>query len=166
MALLAGAWRHLLFRLLLARLSDSWTHGAGRNFAGGRISSSRGTFVWPSPRPVVCSNLILACERTSHAGGGVLGWHGRIAAVGYEFLAARNAGDLFCMLSLVRECGAGFFGISIGWDAAGSGVHRPFLCSCRIPSGAGRVVSAVPRQPVSVAVGMVSHLLRIGRCKD
>src|SRR5580700_5777737 len=52
------------------------------------------------------------------SGPPVLGGHGRGAAVDAECLAARNAGDLFRLLSFVRERGAGFFRLPVRWDVA------------------------------------------------
>src|ERR1022692_430269 len=102
MALLAGTRLHLFFRFLLARLSDPWAHWTGRDFAGGHISSSRGPFVWLQPRLMVCAHFALAGERSPFADRLVLGGHGRVATVGSECVAARNAGDLFCVLPFVR----------------------------------------------------------------
>src|SRR5271169_2615068 len=134
MALLAIAGLHLFFRLLLPRLSDSWTYWPARDSAGERISSRRGAVVWLQSRFVVCAHVVVAVERPCHAGRPVLGGHGGVADAGSECMAARNAGDLFRLFSFVRERGAGFLRLSVGWHAARSWVHRTFLCSCRIPS--------------------------------
>src|SRR6266700_844571 len=61
----------------------------------------------------------------------------RFAPAGFEFVAAGNAGDLFRLLSLVRERGTGFFRLSVRWNAAGSGVYCPVFRAGGIPTRVG-----------------------------
>ena len=102
MAFSASTRLHLLFRILLSRLSDPWAHWTGRDFAGRRIPAIRGTFVWLHPRRVVCAHTALAGERQSSTDRSLLGGHGRVITFDSECMAARNAGDLFCVLPVVR----------------------------------------------------------------
>ena len=97
---------------------------------------------------------------------------------GRELLASRHARDLLRLLSLIHIHGAGFLGIPVRRHAARGGLRLLVLCAARIASGAWGEASAFctpatttpavtgdpafARQLISVAVGVVSHLFRIG----
>ena len=110
--------------------------------------------------------LSLAFERPAYAHRLVLGRHDCVVTAGRECMAARNAGDLFRLLPFFCEHRAGFLQLPVGRDAARSGIHRPLLCSARIPPWLGSDVTAIARQSISAAMGMVPHLLRIRCGKD
>src|SRR5580700_8549397 len=166
MDLPAGAGRDLFFRFLLARLSNSWAHRTPRNSSRGRISSRRGRIAGPRPRLVVRTYIVVDGQWPSHAHCLVLGGYGRVTAAGFKPVAAGNAADLLCVLSFVRERGAGFFRLPVGRDVARGGIHCTLLCSGGISPRFGERVAAIARESVSAAVGMVSHLLRVGCGKN
>src|ERR1700686_2523697 len=166
LALPARTRRYLFFRILLAGLSNPRAHWTARDSSRERVPPGRGAFPWPQPRPVVCAHPSLAFERSSHVDRPVLGRHGRIATAACEYLAARNADDLFCLLPVIRGRSPGFFRLSVGWHAARGGLHFTLLCSFRIPPRLRSGVAAIARQPFSAAVGMVSHLLRVWCSQD
>src|ERR1700733_5495202 len=107
MALPSSVRLYLFFRVFFAGLSDPWTHRTGGNSTGWRVSARRGKFAGLRPRVVVCAHIALAGERLAYADCPVLDRHGRGAPVGSECVVARNAGDLFYMLSFVRDRGTG-----------------------------------------------------------
>ena len=166
MAFSACLGRHLFFCIFLSGISDPWAHRPGWNSPGKRISSSRSSFAGIWSRLMVCSNPSLAFERPPYAHRLVLGRHDCVIAADRERMAARNAGDLFRLLPFFCEHRAGFLQLPVGRDAARSGIHRPLLCSARIPPWLGSDVTAIARQSISAAMGMVPHLLRIRCGKD
>src|SRR5882672_6110529 len=133
----AGAGAHLLFRVFLAGLSNSWIDWAARNSSRQRISASLVRTVRPC-QLLVRADAALAFERLAHAHENLLGRNDRFAASGIEFLAARHAGDLFCVLLVVRQCRTGFFRLPVRWDVAGSGIHHDVSCAGWISPGLGR----------------------------
>src|ERR1700736_1807538 len=114
---------------------------------------------------MVCAYRAVDFERPAYFNGVVLGWHGRFIVAGTESVAAGDAGDLFCVLPVFCERGAGFFRLSIGRHAAGSGLHRAFLCAVRLASWFWACVATNARQSVPAAMGMAPHLLRV-RCGE
>ena len=92
-------------------------------------------------------------------------WAGMIASV---LLVANvwpraTLADLLRMFPVVRRCRPGFLRLSIRRHAAGGGIHRAVLRARGISAGTRALQSAVARQPLPSAMGVVSHLLRIGR---
>src|ERR1700737_5367181 len=96
---------------------------------------------------MVCAYGAVVCERPAYLNGVVLARHGRVIVVGTEFVSARDAGDLFCVLSVVCQRRAGFFRLSIGRHAAGSGFYRAFLCAARIAPRVGPYGPPNAREP-------------------
>src|SRR5216684_1299316 len=91
----------LLFGVFLARLSGpriDWTEG---NSPGQRILAGGGGAVRPRGL-LVCADAAVVFEQFARDHGNLLGGHDRLGASGLEFLAARHARGLFCLLSLVR----------------------------------------------------------------
>src|SRR4029077_9587132 len=108
---------------------------------------------------LVCADAAVAFERYAHAHRNLLGRDDRLRLAGLEFVATGHAGDLFCVLSLVRERGTGFFRLSVGWNAARSWLHLLILCAGRIPARVGRRKQAIARKLVPAGVGMFPYLL-------
>src|SRR5713101_4326616 len=88
----------LLFGVFLARLSDPWIDWTEGNSPGQRILAGGGRTVRPRGL-LVCADAAVVFEQFAHARG------------------------LFCLLSLVRERGARFFRLPVGWNAAGGRLH-------------------------------------------
>src|ERR1700733_16171894 len=107
---------------------------------------------------MVCTYGAVAVERAAHPGGFVLGRHGRFIAVDGEFVAAGDAGDLFCVLPVFRGRSARFFRLSVRRHVTGSGVHLTFLRARRVAAWVWAKGAADAREPVPAAMGMVSHL--------
>ncbi len=163
--ILAGAGGYLFLRLLLATLSNSWTHWPRRHSSGQHLSSGSSCFGWLQSRIVVCPQFALAVERSAYADGSVLGGPCCITAITHQCLAAWHVGDLFCVLSFLCQRGAGFFWVSIGRDVARSWIYFFIFCPTWIPSRLGSSLAAITGQFVSPAMGMVSNLLRV-RCRE
>src|ERR1700675_726388 len=166
MAFLACVWLHLFFRVLLPCVSNPWTHRTKRNSSRERISRSRSTYLRTRTGSVVRAYRAVVFERAAYLDGFVLGGHGRFIAVSAEPVAARDAGDLFCVLPVVCERGAGFFWLSIGRHATRSGFYLAFLCASRNASWFWAFVATNAGQSIPAAMGMVSHLLRVRRSED
>ena len=68
----------------------------------------------------------------------LLTWVGIVASilVVLNLMAARFAADLLRLFSLVCRCSAGFFGISVRWHAARSGIYRFVLRAAGAAAGA------------------------------
>src|ERR1700674_2415614 len=98
----ARAGAHLLLRVFLVGFSSSWIDWAARNSPRGRVPAGSGRTVRPCEL-LVRTDAALAFERLAHAHGNLLGRNDRFAIAGLEFLAARHAGDLFCVLPVVRQ---------------------------------------------------------------
>src|SRR6266403_1804228 len=128
---------YLLLRVFLAGFSNSWIDRAARNSSRERISASLIRTIRPCEL-LVRADAAVAFERVTRAHGALLGRHDRFSASGIEFLAARHAGDLFCVLPLVCECRTGLLRLPVRWDAAGSGIHCDVSCAGRISPGLGR----------------------------
>src|SRR5713226_4106315 len=126
----------LLFGIFLARVSNSRIDWASWNSSRRRIPASAGRAVRTCGL-LVCADAAMVFQQLVHADGNFLGGNDCLAAAGFEFLATRHARGLFRMLSLVRERGAGFFGISVRWNVAGGGVYRAVFRPGRIPAGVG-----------------------------
>src|SRR5208282_4330878 len=115
---------------------------------------------------MVCANIALALEQFTCAHCFVLGGHGRVGAVDPKCMATWNAGYLLRLLSFIRQRCARFFRLSIGWHAARGRFHRAFLCSARVSPRHRSSIASISRQFVLVAMGVVSHLLRIRGRED
>src|SRR6266436_1972018 len=133
----ARAGAHLLFRVFLAGLSNSRIDRAARNSSRKRISASLIRTIRPCEL-LVRADAVMVFERVARAHGALLGGNDRFAACGIEFLAARHAGDLFCVFPLVCKCRTGFFRLPVRWDVAGSGIYCDVSCAGRISPGLGR----------------------------
>ena len=90
---------------------------------------------------------------------------GRACGVGdrvSESLAAALFFRVFPLLPFVHRRVECVLELSIGWHVARGGIHRAVFCSARIDAGMGRARSAIAREPVPAAMGVVPDLLRIG----
>src|ERR1700686_98106 len=166
MALFAGVRLHLFLCVFLPRVSNPWAHRTKRNSCRERISRSRSTYLRTRTGSVVRAYRAVVFERPAYLDDFVLGRHGRFIAVSAEPVATRDAADLFCVLPVVCERGAGFFWLSIGRHATRSGFYLAFLCAFRNASWFWAFVATNARQSVPAAMGMVSHLLRVRRSED
>src|SRR5271165_4500273 len=119
-----SAWprSYLFLRVLLAAFSNQRPDWSRWHFASQRISAGAGK-AW--------AEALLVRERPTHADGRLLDWDRGRDSAGAERLAARHAGGVLPVFSVVRQRGTGFFGLSVGWDAAGSRVYFVFLRACR-----------------------------------
>src|SRR5437016_10083093 len=133
---LACSWPHLLLRIFLTRLSNPRIDWAARNSPCRRIPAGAGRTTRACGL-LVCADGAVAIERLAHGHRHLLGRHDHLIAAGLELLAARHACGLFRVLSLVRERGAGFFRLSVGWHAAGGGIHCNVFRAGRISAGRG-----------------------------
>ena len=84
----------------------------------------------------------LDVERFGNAQRALLDRYGGVHSPFSEPVAAWNAGDLFCTVPVVRECGAGFFQLSVGWNAARGWVHQPVFRASWGAPGIGSKPSA------------------------
>src|ERR1700688_1001733 len=166
MAVFAGIRLHLFFCVLLPCVSNPWAHRAKWDSTRERLSPSRNTNLWTRTWDMVCAYRAVVFERSADVNGVVLGRDGRFIVVGAESVAARHANDLFCVLSVFCEPGAGFFRLPVGRHAARSGIYFSFLRAVRTASRFWAIVIPNARQPVPAAMGMVSDLLRIRRGED
>src|SRR6266849_3463098 len=114
----ARSWPHLLLGVFLAGVSNSRIDWAARNSSRWRIPASASRTIRPYEL-LVCAYAAVVFEQREHAHRNLLGGNDCLGATGIEFLAAGHAGGLFRVLPLVRERGAGFFCLSVGWNAAG-----------------------------------------------
>ena len=71
--------------------------------------------------------LVLVRERPTHADGRLLDWDRGRDPAGAQRLAAIHARGVLRVLSVVRQRGAGFLGLSIRRNAAGGRLHLAFL---------------------------------------
>src|SRR5689334_2495333 len=112
LALPSRARAHLLLRVLFAVVPDSWIDWPPRNSSRCRVPSGC-CAIWSR----ACSLLVRAfialdIEQLGHVDGAVLDRHDRRFVARSEFFAARHAGDLLRLLSLIHINSAGFLGIS------------------------------------------------------
>src|ERR1700721_498150 len=156
----------LFFRVLFASISDKRTRRHERSSSrqglssGGHIGSSGSAAILVRPHAAV------EWFRQSDADGNLLGRIDCFGNFGFQRMAARNAPYLFRVLSVVRSGCAGFFRVSIGWDAARNGFHIVVFCAAWILVGIRTKQSPVARQHVLAAMGMVPDLFRIGSSED
>jgi hypothetical protein len=115
---------------------------------------------------LVCAYVILVFERTAYIDGIVLGRLGRFIAIGTESVAARDAGDLFCVLLVFCGRSARFFRLSVRRYASRSGLYLPFLRAVRTAPWIWASVATTARQFVPAAMGMDAHLLRVRLGED
>src|SRR5215469_2225318 len=154
----AGAGRDLRLCFLLAPvpnqgLDRACRHSSGAGlFAIGRGGPSRATIL-------VCSDASLAGIERSRVDAALLGGTPGGCAAGFECVAARDVDDLLCLLCVVRQRGAGFFRLSIGWNAPASGLRVVVSCARGIMARIGTGTSAIARKQDFAAVGVVQHLL-------
>src|SRR5215831_5717985 len=155
----ARAGFDLLLRLFLAGFSNQRIdRAAGASPRGGIPTRSVATV---RPRGLlVRANSAVVFERAANARGALLGRDDRFGPAGFEFVAAGDARDLLCVFPFVRERGARFFGVSIGRNAAGSGVHFAVLCAPRMAARVGQGEPALTCKLVSAGLGVLPHLLR------
>src|SRR5882762_10454130 len=161
----ARAGARLLLCVFLTGFSSSWIDRTARNSSRQGISASLVRTVRPCEL-LVRTHAVVVFERAARAHGHLLGGNDRFAASGIEFLAARHAGDLFCMFPLVRECRSGFFRLPVRWDVAGSRIPCDVSCTAWFSSGMGRRKQTFARQCFPVGLGMFPDLFRIGRGED
>src|SRR5216684_2887241 len=161
----AGTWPDLLLCVFLAGLSNSRIDWAARNPPRRRIPAGARRAIRPCGL-LVCADAAMAIERCAHAHRNLLGGNDCIAAPRFEFMAAGHAGDLLCVLSFVRQRGAGFFCLSVGWNAAGGGIHFFVLRARRISAWMGRSESAIACESLPADMGRLPDLFRIGRGED
>src|SRR6266851_10191521 len=161
----AGTWADLLLGVFLPGISNSRIDWAAGNPPRQRVSSGAGGAV-RARGLLVCADAAVVFEQRAHGHGNLLGGDDRLAVAGLESVAARHACDLFRMLSLVRERGAGFFRLSVRWNVAGGGIHFFVFRTGRIPAGLGRRKQAIARELVFAGVGRLPDLFRIGRGED
>ena len=112
---------------------------------------------------MVCADAVVVLERVSHAERTVLGGDVGLAPACPESVAARHAGHLLCVLSVVRQRRARLLRLPIRWHAAGGWFHHILFCPARIPPRTRPPTSCLARQLGLAAVGVVSHLLRVWR---
>src|SRR5882762_4783292 len=132
----ARSWPHLLLGVFLAGISDSRIDWAARNSSCRRIPAGGGGAIWPRGL-LVCADAAVVFEQCSRACRNLLGGDDCVAAAGFEFVAARDAGNLFRVLSFFCECGAGVFRLPIGWNVAGGGIYRDVFRAGRFSAGVG-----------------------------
>src|SRR5579863_9990662 len=94
LAFSSRAWRNLFLRILLSRFSNSRAAGPRRLAARGKLSGPRGGNSRQSAI-LVCANSAVARFQRSSTDGAVLGGNDRLVPADSEYLAARNAGNLF-----------------------------------------------------------------------
>src|ERR1700733_11027959 len=152
----------LLLGFRLSPVSDSRIDRACGHPACKPVPGGGGAIVWAWDPPLVRPDCTLAFQRLTHADGDVLAGARCFPAADCQHLAARHAPDLLCLLSFLRQRGPGLFRIPIGRHAARSRISGAVLCSARFTARAWLRSSAVAGEPVPAAVGVVSHLLRIG----
>ena len=160
---LARSGTLLFFRVLFAAVSNQGPDRPATEF---------------SPRPIICRPFPRRCTLwrfwyaptlfwfgSSDRALMLVCWVGAIASLLLlvQRLAARVARRLFRLFSFVRQRRAGFFQLSIRRHAARSRIHQPVFRPAGILAGPRPRESAVARQPLPAALGMVPHLFRIGR---
>src|SRR4029077_387707 len=123
----------LLFRIFLTDLSDPRSHRRGRDSARQPLSSRRRTITRPLATSVVCADAVVVLGRASHVGRAVLGGDVGFAATCLESVAARHAGHLLHVFSVVRQRRSGLLQLPIRWHAAGGWLHQFLSCPARIP---------------------------------
>src|SRR5437868_7438560 len=161
LAFSARAWCHLLFRFLLTHLSNPGAHRSDGNSTCGNLPASSGSIAWSLAASMVCADGAVVVEWAGHAECAVLGRYAGLPATDAESMAARHAGDLFCVLPFICGGRSGFLRLPVRWNVAGGRIHFVIFCACGTSAGVGHDAPCFPCQPVSVAMGMVSHLLRI-----
>jgi len=92
----------LLLSIPPARFSNPWTDRPHRDTPRVGISEKRCRTAWLL-QVLVCSNCSVVFERLAHAQRTLLDWHGCGRVVSPQYLATRNAGNLFRLLSIVRQ---------------------------------------------------------------
>src|SRR6266850_3042446 len=158
-------WAHLLLRVSVSCLPNSRTDRPTRDSSGERVPAGAGRTVRPCEL-LVRADAAVAFERLAHAHGALLGGHDRFAFACLEYLAARHAGHLFCVLPLVRQCRTGFLRLSVRWNVAGSGVPCDVFCAGRFSAWLGRRKQTFACEPLPAGMGMLPDLFRIGGGED
>ena len=133
----ASAGTYLLLGIFLAALPNTRIDWAARDTPCRRVSAC-GRRAIRSHGLLVRAHSAVVFERVAHAVGDLLGGNDRGAAVGAEFVAARDAGGLLRVLSVIRERGEGLFELSVGWDVAGGRIHFAVLCTGGAAAPLGR----------------------------
>ena len=106
--------------------------------------------------------LLVFQQLCSTDDGGDVDRAGRVGDCVSESVAAAELLRLLCLLPLVRRRGECVLELSVGRHVARGGIHRAVFCAARIDAGMGRARSAIAREPVPAAMGVVPDLLRIG----
>src|SRR6266850_1154251 len=158
-------WAHLLLRVSVSCLPNSRTDRPTRDSSGERVPAGAGRTVRPCEL-LVRADAAVAFERLAHAHGNLLGRYDCFGTSGFEFLAARHAGDLFCVLPLVRQRLTGFFRLPVRWDVAGSGIHCDVSCAGLFSPWLGRRKQTFARECFPAGLGMLPDLFRIGCGED
>ena len=152
---------HLLLRFLLADFSNQRTHRPQRDSSRHRLPAGGGC--GGTRRAILVRALAVLAFSSDHALMLVC-WVGphRLAAGRRQRLAAADTGDLLCLLSVLRERGQDFSSYQSDGMLLEAGFISLFFAPPGIRPALGRTIR--PRAPaISSAVGMVSHLFRIGR---
>src|SRR5215472_19376353 len=153
----------LLFGVLLSAVSDQGSHRAAGDPACVRLSRRRGGAGGRLTTILGRPNVSMVVFRRSCPDVSLLARHCGIGGSGLQSLAARELGAVFSLFPFLRGCGSGVLRVSIGRHVARSRLHLHLLCAARSAPGAGSGTCAFAPEPVLVAVGMVSHLLRVRR---
>src|ERR1043165_8175933 len=102
----------LFFRFLLSAVSNPRPDWAGGNPASSKLSPHGCPITGALGALLVCPARALVLERFGDARRALLDRYGGVHSPFPEPVAAWNAGDLFCTVSVVRECGARFLELS------------------------------------------------------
>ena len=157
----ARACAHLFLRVLFSALPDQRADWPGRNSACPGFPAGCGRTDGPDPLLVRADSLLVfqqLCGTDDDYVGRACGVGDRVS----ESLAAALFFRVFPLLPFVHRRVECVLELSIGWHVARGGIHRAVFCSARIDAGMGRARSAIAREPVPAAMGVVPDLLRIG----
>ncbi len=165
MDLAARSRRHLLLGFLLTLFSDPRADRAKRHSPGERLSGRRAQ---SCRREGILVRSVAAVDQRerSRARRARLDRLHRIGRPDFQPLAAREHRRRRNLFSVVHRCGSGFCGVSIRRHASRGGAAVDLFCAARSAAGARRGSASVARQPLHAPMGVVSHLLRIGRGED
>src|SRR5579863_1129519 len=161
----ASAGPDLLFRVLLAALSNQGPHRTHRGSPRRRLPASSFSHD-PLAALLVRTFAVLARLERPRPDARLLDRYRRVAAARFQYLAARNACRLLRLLPFVRGCRTGLFQLSIGRDAPRSGLHLALFRAARISAGAWARERAITPQSLSPPVGVVPDLFRVRSRKN
>src|ERR1700722_7445595 len=152
---------HLFLRVLLSIISDPRIDRSPGNPTGRGLSGG-GSRIFPRRTFLVCAELALVRRQQPGFDGALLARDHRFGSGDLEYWAACFVGGLLPVVPVFRQRRPGFFGLSIGRNAAGSRIPRAVPRASRLAAWNWRSPSPIARQLVPAAVGMVPHLLRVG----